>query len=103
MIYTFDRYKNVSVNASIIMLASSENESYSVGCLIDDETREQNSINKVFSAKDNRTVNEVRAERESAQFMNDWLERWEGEVSDKTANKKSTASAPAKKTSSLFA
>lgn len=67
------------------------------------ETREQNSINKVFSAKDNRTVNEVRAERESAQFMNDWLERWEGEVSDKTANKKATASAPTKKTSSLFA
>lgn len=41
MIYTFDRYKNVSVNASIIMLANSENESYSVGCLIDDETIEQ--------------------------------------------------------------
>lgn len=41
MIYTFDRYKNVPVNASIIMLASSENESYSVGCLINDETIEQ--------------------------------------------------------------
>lgn len=68
-----------------------------------DETREQNSINKVFSAKDNRTVNEVRAEIDSAQFMNDWLEKWEGQVSDKTANKKPTASAPAKKTSSLFA
>lgn len=41
MIYTFDRYKNVSVNGSIIMLASSENTSYFVGCLIDDETIEQ--------------------------------------------------------------
>lgn len=41
MIYTFDRYKNISVNAGIIMLASSENESYSVGCLIDGETIEQ--------------------------------------------------------------
>lgn len=41
MIYTFDRYKNVSVSASIIMLDGLENTSYSVGCLRDDETIEQ--------------------------------------------------------------
>lgn len=42
MIYTFDRYKNISVNARFIMLKSEdENVSYSVGCLRDDETIEQ--------------------------------------------------------------
>lgn len=46
MIYTFDRYKNVSVGASIIMLDGLENTSYSVGCLRDDETIEQ-ALNRI--------------------------------------------------------
>ncbi|MFB6349685.1 hypothetical protein ACFBZI_10535 [Moraxella sp. ZJ142] len=68
-----------------------------------EETREQNSINKVFSAKDNRTVNEVRAEQSDAVFINTWLDKWEGQTNDKTLGKKPTQSSPAKKTSSLFA
>lgn len=41
MIYTFDRYKNISVDAGIIMLKNLESDSYSVGCLGDNETIEQ--------------------------------------------------------------
>lgn len=41
MIYTFDRYKNVSVDAGIIMLKSLESDSYSVGWVSDNETIEQ--------------------------------------------------------------
>lgn len=41
MIYTFKRYKNVSVDAGIIMLDGLENASCSVGWLNDNETIEQ--------------------------------------------------------------
>lgn len=41
MIYTFKSYKNVSVDAGVIMLDGLENVSYSVGWLNDNETIEQ--------------------------------------------------------------
>lgn len=51
------------------------------------ETREQNSINKVFRASDDRTTAEVRAQSESAEFMTKWKEKWDGQVQDRTAAK----------------
>lgn len=58
-----------------------------------DEVRESATINKVFSAKDGRTVNEVRAEQADAEFITKWTEKWEGKVNDKTT-KSSTKPAP---------
>lgn len=57
-----------------------------------DEVRESVTINKVFSAKDGRTVNEVRAGNETAEFITKWVEKWEGKVNDKTT--KSTGTKP---------
>lgn len=51
------------------------------------ETRETNKIDKVFSAKDNRTVPEVRAEMSEAGFYKDWLSKYENQIVDKTQGK----------------
>lgn len=51
------------------------------------ETREVNKIDKVFSAKDNRTIPEVREGVEEAQFYNDWLAKYENQIVDRTAGK----------------
>lgn len=71
-----------------------------------DEVQEINTINKVFSAKDNRTTAEVRAKQSEAEFHDKWLEKWKGEVKDTTGNKKTGGSKPpnsGKPVSSLFA
>jgi len=46
------------------------------------ETREQNQIVKSFSAKDNRSAAEVRAEVDTAEFLEAWLEKNKGTVND---------------------
>lgn len=51
------------------------------------ETREINKIDKVFSAKDNRTVPEVRAEMSEAEFYKEWLNKYENQIVDKTQGK----------------
>ena len=71
-----------------------------------DEVRETATINKVFSPKDGRTVNEVRAEQAEAEFITKWLEKWEGKINDKTAKssgtKPATSATTAPKKSGLF-
>lgn len=71
-----------------------------------DEVRESATINKVFSAKDGRTVNEVRAEQVKAEFITKWTEKWEGKVNDKTTKssgtKPATSAATTPKKSGLF-
>lgn len=68
------------------------------------DTRETASVNYVFSPKDERTVNEVKAQKPDAEFITKWKEKWEGVVKDSTKNAKTTAqtnnSAP--KRSGLF-
>ena len=60
----------------------------------------------MFSAKDGRTVNEVRAEQAEAEFITKWTEKWEGKVNDKTAKssgtKSATSAATTPKKSGLF-
>lgn len=46
------------------------------------ETREQNQIVKSFSAKDKRSAAEVRAEVETAEFHDAWVEKNKGTVND---------------------
>ena len=58
-----------------------------------DEIREHNQINKVFRKKDSKTVNEVRAKKDEAEFMNQWLDKWQGKVVDKTGGKSPVTSA----------
>lgn len=71
-----------------------------------DEIRESATVNKVFSPKDGRTVNEVRAEQADAEFITKWKEKWEGNINDKTtkSNTKATTAttAPTPKKSGLF-
>lgn len=46
------------------------------------ETREQNQIVKSFSAKDNRSAAEIRAEVDTAEFHDAWVEKNKGTVND---------------------
>lgn len=70
------------------------------------ETRETNSIDKIFSTKDNRTTAEVRGEFK-AKFYQDWLTKNKDQVRDTTSGKAKTTMAKAgstsPKVSSLFA
>ncbi|WP_038345673.1 hypothetical protein [Acinetobacter sp. A47] len=76
-----------------------------------EETREENNVDKVFRASDNKTTAEIRAKAEEAAFIDVWKGRWDGEVKDRTKGKKpkgaaaGKAGAPAKPkaaTSGLF-
>lgn len=77
-----------TVKLGIIKEKTFKQEKTSNGTYVDTpETRETNKIDKVFSAKDNRTVPEVRAGVEEAEFYKDWLAKYENQIVDKTAGK----------------
>lgn len=73
-----------------------------------DETRESNVIDKVFKAKDDKTVQECRSQAPNAVFMGEWLNKWKGQTKDQTSKSKGTAAgasrtpAVARPTTSLF-
>lgn len=48
------------------------------------DTRDFNTVDKVFRAKDDMTVAEIRAKADEATFIKDWTNKWEGNVDDKT-------------------
>jgi hypothetical protein len=62
------------------------------------ETREENEITKVFSPDDGRTVTEMIAEAEDAEFITEWKEAYDGKVINKAkgAAQNGSAGAPAK-------
>lgn len=57
------------------------------------DTRETNSINKVFHAATGKTVNEFKAKAETAEFIDKWKAKWDGKINDKTAGKTPQAAA----------
>ena len=67
------------------------------------ETREENEIDKFFRERDRMTTAEIRAQAESATFINTWLTKNEGQVRDRSKgasanggnNAKGTAGLPA--------
>lgn len=72
-----------------------------------DEIREVNKLDKVFRSSDSMTTAEVRAEADKAEFADQWLSKWQGQVRDKTANKQpqtstSSSNQIGKTTASLF-
>jgi hypothetical protein len=76
------------------------------------ETRDENDIDKLFRARDRMTTAEIRAQAESASFIDTWNSKWAGKTKDKSKGASGTAGAPkaagapaaAKKpTTSLFA
>lgn len=76
------------------------------------ETRDENEIDKLFRAKDRMTTAEIRAQAESATFIDTWDAKFTGTVKNKAKGASGTAGAPkaagapaaAKKpTTSLFA
>jgi hypothetical protein len=77
------------------------------------ETRDENEIDKLFRAKDRMTTAEIRAQAESASFIDTWDAKFTGTVKNKAKGAAGTAGAPkaagaapaaAKKpTTSLFA
>jgi hypothetical protein len=77
------------------------------------ETRDENEIDKLFRAKDRMTTAEIRAQAESASFIDTWDAKFSGIVKNKAKGAAGTAGAPkaagapaaaAKKpTTSLFA
>jgi hypothetical protein len=75
------------------------------------ETRDENEVDKFFRAKDGMTTAEIRAQADTATFMNTWSTKWTGKVKDRskgaaasgTAGAPKAASTAAKKpTTSLF-
>lgn len=48
------------------------------------ETRDENEVDKFFRVKDGMTVPEIRAKETKAVFKDQWLEKWQGQVKDKT-------------------
>lgn len=77
------------------------------------ETRDENDIDKLFRARDKMTTAEIRAQAESATFVETWSAKWTGQTKNKAKGAAGTAGAPkaaagapaaAKKpTTSLFA
>lgn len=63
-----------------------------------DEIRESNVIDKAFHATNSKTVNELLAKKESAEFVSEWKTKWENKVDDKTGGRE-----PAKSTSQATA
>lgn len=53
-----------------------------------DDVRTYNIIGKVFRTKDGKTVNELRAKKDEAEFIHQWSEKWTGVDYDKTKGKK---------------
>lgn len=60
------------------------------------ETREENTINKVFRERDHLTKTEIIAEADSPDFYNSWLEKNKGEVINKAKGASGKAGAPTK-------
>lgn len=58
------------------------------------ETREENVIDKVFFADDNRTVNEVRTNKEVAEFYDKWLKKNKGQSRNRAQGAKNNAGKP---------
>lgn len=52
-----------------------------------DEIRVSNAIDKVFHATNSKTVNELLAKKEEAEFVTEWENKWNGKVDDKTGGK----------------
>ena len=77
------------------------------------ETRDENEIDKLFRASDRMTTAEIRAQAETAAFIDTWSGKWTGQTKNKAKGASGTAGAPkaaggapaaAKKpTTSLFA
>lgn len=77
------------------------------------ETREENELDKLFRARDRMTTAEIRAQAETATFIETWDAKWTGKTRDKSKGAAGTAGVPkaagaapaaAKKpTTSLFA
>jgi hypothetical protein len=44
------------------------------------ETRDENEVDKFFRARDNKTTAEILAEKEEAEFIDVWRDKWEGQV-----------------------
>lgn len=68
-----------------------------------DETKEVNTISKVFHPENHKTVAECKAKADKAQFYEVWLDKYKGyvnEIAPKTANKPSTSTS--KSVASLF-
>ncbi len=50
------------------------------------ESRTENEVDKVFREKDGLTTTEIRAHITDSVFRAKWLEKWEGQVKDKTSD-----------------
>lgn len=77
------------------------------------ETRDENDIDKLFRAKDRMTTAEIRAQADTATFIDTWSNKWTGQSKNKAKGAAGTAGAPTaaagapaaakKPTTSLFA
>ena len=58
------------------------------------ETRDENEVDKFFRMRDRMTTAEIRAQAESATFIDTWNEKWAGKVRNKAKGASGTAGAP---------
>lgn len=57
------------------------------------ETREENEVDKFFRARDRMTTAEIRAQADTAVFVETWAQKWSGKVRDKSKGAAAGASA----------
>lgn len=67
-----------------------------------EEIKEKNIVDVIFSPTDGRTVREVRAKKDNAEFINTWQEKWKGVNQDKTKSKTPNVNSNTTATKSLF-
>lgn len=58
------------------------------------ETRDENEVDKFFRMRDRMTTAEIRAQAESATFIDTWNEKWAGKVRNKAKGASGTVGAP---------
>ena len=51
-------------------------------------------IDKAFHATNSKTVNELLAKKETAEFVSEWKTKWENKVDDKTGGREPAKSTP---------
>lgn len=91
------------VKVAIVKQVESKKKQVNGEWVATEETKETNKLDKVFSPKDNRTSNEVIAKKDTAEFMEKWLDKNKGTVKDNTSKATNSTQPQAQPVASLFA
>lgn len=75
---------NQDVILGIIKQTVNKNVKTEAGYVATAETREENTVDKIFRASDRKTTAEIRAQADEATFIDTWETKWAGNTRDRT-------------------